>query len=179
MKQKSIEGQVIFCGPLDEVDKTIKQNNIGWLVSAINEDKMLDTPDTIAAEHHLKLAMNDISVVRDGLVLPNENHVQRLVEFAQNWDQDDPLMIHCWAGVSRSTAGLFIMLCHLNEGVDEEKIAFALREASPTATPNMRLVALADDYLDRGGAMVQAINIIGQGEMAFEGEVFSLPAKFE
>ncbi len=178
MVQKSIEGQAIFCGPLDEVHKTIKQYNIGWLVSAINEDKMLDTPSAITPERHLKLAMNDISVVRDGLVLPSENHVSRLVNFVQNWDQREPLMIHCWAGVSRSTAGLFIMLCHLNEGVDEEKIAFALRRASPTATPNMRLVALADDYLDRGGAMVAAIDKIGQGEMAFEGDVFSLQAKF-
>lgn len=88
------------------------------------------------------------------------------------------MLVHCWAGVSRSTAGVFISLCRLNEDVPETLIAEALREASPTATPNAKLVGLADDLMGRDGRMSDAVQMIGQGEMAFEGVVFSLPLRF-
>ena len=40
----------------------------------------------------------------------------------------------------------------------------ALRKASPTATPNQHLVALADDILGRNGRMVDAIRAIGRAQ---------------
>lgn len=168
---------VIIGGPLSQVEAVLREHKVGWLISAINQDTMLETPAALAKDRHLKLAMNDISAARDGLVLPSETHVARLVEFVDRWDMESPLMVHCWAGVSRSTAGVFISLCHLNEDVDETEIAAALRLASPTATPNIRLVQLADDYLGRGGRMVEAVRALGQGEMTFEGRVFVLKAK--
>ena len=59
------------------------------------------------------------------------------------------MLIHCFAGVSRSTAAAFIAACALAPNRDEATIARALRAASPTATPNARLVALADAALGR------------------------------
>jgi predicted protein tyrosine phosphatase len=56
----------------------------------------------------------------------------------------------------------------------EDEIALVLRRASPSATPNARLVAIADDILGRNGRMVTAIAGIGRGEDAFEGTPFSL-----
>ncbi len=172
-----LETARIFGGPLAAVHQTIARHNIGWLVSAINADTMLETPEMLIADRHLKLAMNDISSEREGLVLPSDVHVARLIEFVKQWDQRSPMMIHCWAGVSRSTAGVFIALCQLNEQQAEAEIAGILRTASPTATPNLKLVELADDLLGRQGRMVEAIVQIGQGEMTMEGAVFSLPAQ--
>jgi predicted protein tyrosine phosphatase len=57
---------------------------------------------------------------------------------------------------------------------DEYGIARRLRDASPYATPNPRLIALADDILGRRGRMVDAIASIGRGEMAIEGNPFAL-----
>ena len=57
---------------------------------------------------------------------------------------------------------------------DEGEIARALRAASPTATPNARLVALADAKLGRAGRMIGAIEAIGRGEECFEGAPFAL-----
>ncbi len=53
-------------------------------------------------------------------------------------------------------------------------MARAIRAASPTATPNARLVALADQALERGGRMTAAIVEIGRGEECFEGTPFTL-----
>ena len=56
----------------------------------------------------------------------------------------------------------------------EGELAAALRKASPSATPNQRLVALADAKLERDGRMVRAIAEIGRGVDATEGVPFLL-----
>ena len=84
------------------------------------------------------------------------------------------MLIHCFAGVSRSTAAAFITACALNPAREEAQIARAIRSASPTATPNARLVAVADAMLERDGRMSAAIAAIGQGEECFEGLPFAL-----
>ena len=84
------------------------------------------------------------------------------------------MLIHCFAGVSRSTAAAYIAACALKPKRDEFAIARALRAASPTASPNTRLVALADDKLGRRGRMSEAIADIGRGDDCFEGAPFTL-----
>ena len=118
--------------------------------------------------------MDDISIEMDGYVHPAEEHVMRLVEFARAWDRKAPMVIHCYAGISRSTAGAFVTACALNPSRSEAKIAQAIRDSSPTATPNIRIVTLADQILGRGGRMIEAINDIGPGQAAIEGHPFRL-----
>ncbi|MBV9556017.1 MAG: hypothetical protein JO254_02955 [Pseudolabrys sp.] len=84
------------------------------------------------------------------------------------------MVVHCYAGISRSTAAAFVAACALNPGRDEMQIAQAIREASPTATPNARIVSIADRLLGRRNRMVRAIESIGPGTMAYEGHPFSL-----
>ena len=76
-------------------------------------------------------------------------HLEELLGFVRGWDRAAPMLIHCFAGVSRSTAAAYIAACALAPDRDEFAIARALRAASPTASPNARLVALADNALGR------------------------------
>jgi predicted protein tyrosine phosphatase len=110
----------------------------------------------------------------DGHILPGHDHVTRLLAFARRWDRRAPLVVHCYAGVSRSTAAAYIITCALNFRGNEFELARALRLASPTATPNARLVAVADELLARNGRMVAAIQAIGRGEDCFEAVPFRL-----
>jgi len=50
-----------------------------------------------------------------------------------------------------------------------------LRQNSASATPNARLVAMADKLLGRDGRMIDAIRGIGRGANAFEGTPFIMP----
>lgn len=168
---------IIYVGPLSAVDTVVRSAGVSHLVTLINGETMIETPPPIVPENHLRLAMNDICEPQPGLVPPSEHHVGELIDFAITWDRSGPMLIHCWAGISRSTAAAFITLCALNPRLDEQRIARRLRAASPKATPNRRLVALADAMLDRDGRMLAAIDAIGRGEMALEGTVFSLPAR--
>ena len=146
------------------------------LVTLINGETPINTPPSIVPDRHLRLAMNDICEPQPGLVLPCEGHVSDLINFAREWDRQAPLLIHCWAGISRSTAAAFISLCALNPPGSELALARALRRASPTAYPNRLLVALADEILLRKGRMIAAVEDIGRGRIAEEADVFSLPA---
>jgi len=176
-KVPAMTPDTIFVSPLDLVETTVADAQVSHLVTLINGETLIDTPAAIAQERHLRLAMNDISEPQDGLVVPSEDHVADLIRFALDWDQQAPLLIHCWAGISRSTAGAFISLCALNPETDEHALARALRRASPTAYPNRRLVTLADTVLERGGRMTAAVEHIGRGQRAEQAKVFSVPAR--
>ncbi|MEM8743640.1 MAG: tyrosine protein phosphatase [Pseudomonadota bacterium] len=169
--------ETILVGPLSAVNPTIENSNVGYLVTLINDQTMIDTPPSISPNKHLRLAMNDISEPQPGMVIPGDDHVSELLDFVTAWDQQAPMLIHCWAGISRSTAAAFITLCALNPKVGERHIAQTLRAASPTATPNRRLVTLADALLDREGRMKSAIDEIGRGQTTMEGQLFKLPAR--
>jgi predicted protein tyrosine phosphatase len=84
------------------------------------------------------------------------------------------MLIHCWAGISRSTAAAYTALCLFRPQADEETLAQELRAASPSATPNRLIVSLADEVLGRQGRMVKAVAGIGRGADAFEGTPFIL-----
>jgi len=159
---------------LARIATTVAEARASHLVSLINDDTAVVRPVAIAEENHLFLGINDITEPQDGLVLPGEEHVQRLIAFADGWHRQQPMVIHCFAGISRSTAAAFITLCATRPERDERDIARRLRAASAIATPNALLVALADDILDRHGRMVAAIAAIGRGEMAMEGVPFAL-----
>jgi predicted protein tyrosine phosphatase len=84
------------------------------------------------------------------------------------------MVVHCFAGISRSTAGAYVAACALNPRRDEQQIAWDIRRASRTAQPNARIVSIADRLLKRQGRMVRAIETIGPGHAAMEGDPFRL-----
>ena len=77
-------------------------------------------------------------------------------------------LIHCFAGLSRSTAAAFIALCAVNPDAPEDATARALRRSSDTAVPNKLFVALADKELGREGRMSAALTSMGPNKIAYE-----------
>lgn len=132
----------------------------------------------IGKDLHLQVAIHDITQDIGDWQAPAISDAERVIRFVEGWDRAAPLLIHCWAGISRSTASAFITACVHNPSADEEEIAQAIRKASPTAFPNGRLVGHADALLGRGGRMTKAIDAIGRGEVSGEAEAFSIPSIF-
>lgn len=159
---------------LSKLQDTVTRVGASHVVTLINASTLVATPDGIRPERHLFLGMSDIVADLEGHILPGQDHVERFLAFVTAWERDAPLVIHCWAGISRSTAGAFIAACALAPHREEEDIARSLRGASPSATPNARLVAIADSLLGREGRMSAAIHGIGRGADAFECTPFAL-----
>lgn len=164
---------IVVC-PLHKVERVVEDHKPSHAVSLLGSDHEMPQIASLAPDRHLKLSFNDISAPMEGYVPPGESDVSTLVEFIRGWDRAAPMLIHCWAGVSRSTAGAFIAQCVLAPEADELELAKRLRVASPSATPNRLMVAHADALLGRDGRMSDAVAIIGRGADAWEGNVFQL-----
>jgi predicted protein tyrosine phosphatase len=156
------------------IGETIAKTGARSLVTLLSPGTVVERPAAIHPERHLYLAVSDIVEPAAGQVLPDTSHLDDLLAFVRAWDRADPMLIHCFAGVSRSTAAAYIAACALTPERDEFALAHSLRAASPTASPNILLVALADARLGRKGRMTEAIMAIGRGEECFEGTPFML-----
>ncbi|MEA2946292.1 MAG: hypothetical protein QOI40_1622 [Alphaproteobacteria bacterium] len=159
---------------LSRLHETVEGTGALHVVTLLKQTDRVERPRTVVEANHLILGMDDIAAPMDGYIIPGEEHVTRLIEFVRGWDRAKPMVVHCFAGISRSTAGAYVAACALNPRRDEWAIARALRQASVTATPNPRIVSLADRMLGRDGRMVAAIDSIGRGEMAYEADPFRL-----
>jgi predicted protein tyrosine phosphatase len=116
--------------------------------------------------------MDDITEQIDGFVAPSDSHIEQVLNFVRGWDRSAPLVVHCYAGISRSTASAFAAACALNPHRDEIAIARQIRQASPSAIPNRLIVSLADRALGREGRMLRALDEMGPGSMVVEGRPF-------
>ena len=145
---------MIYVSPLSAVHDAIRTHGPSHLVSLLDPETMIDTPEGFDPARHLRIGVNDIAEPIDDLIPPTAAHVGELVDFIRGWDQQAPLLVHCWAGISRSTAAAFIALCMLNEDRPEERLARRIRDRAPHAHPNRLMVALADNVLGREGRMV-------------------------
>jgi len=159
---------------LARLPKTVEDTGARHVITLLKDIDLVRRPDVIIPDNHLILGMDDISEPLDGYIAPADEHLIRLIEFVRGWDRAKPLVVHCYAGISRSTAGAFVTACTLNPQRSELAIAQALRQASATATPNPRIVSLADRMLGRHGRMTAAIETIGRGSIAVEGDPFRL-----
>jgi predicted protein tyrosine phosphatase len=168
---------LIVC-PLRLIDTLIAERGPSHLITLLGQE-MIDEHEAMPKGRHLRILVNDIAEPTDGLIAPDEAMVRSILEFGAGWDARRPMLIHCWAGISRSSATAFILACERNPETPETQIAGRIRAASPIAHPNSRLVALADDILGRRGRMVDAIRAIGPGEPAFENEPFEVPSRFD
>ena len=159
---------------LARLHETVASTGARHVVSLLAREDHIARPDAIAPENHLWLQLHDIATPLDGYVVPEREHIERLISFVRRWPRETPLVMHCFAGVSRSTAAAFVSVCALDARNEERAVAIALRRASPTAQPNPRIVALADDLLGRRGRMIKAVEAIGPGLMAAEVTPFRL-----
>jgi predicted protein tyrosine phosphatase len=159
---------------LARLHATVDETGARHIVTLLRLVDRVQRPSHIAPENHLVLAVDDITMPIEGYTAPAHEHVQRLVDFVGAWDRKAPMVIHCFAGISRSTAGAYVAACALNPERDEMQIAWDIRRASRTAQPNSRIVTIADRLLNRDGRMIRAIEAIGVGDAATEGYPFRL-----
>ena len=168
---------VLIVTPLRLLPRVMAERAPSHIVTLLSPEDLIETPAGFDPKRHLRLGMHDIAAPEDGLVAPDAAMVERALEFARGWDAEAPMIVHCWAGISRSTATAFSIACERNPHADEMKIALAMRRASPSAFPNRRIVALADDILGRRGRMLEAVEAMGGNGFVLEGVPFDLPAR--
>ena len=163
---------IVVC-PASQLEDSVTRYGVRRVLTLTSGGLPTPRPAGVAAADHLTIIFHDLLEARDGHVAPGAAHVADALAFAAA--NDHPLLVHCYAGVSRSPAMAYAIACARAADRSEAEIARELRRLSPSATPNALIVALADAALGREGRMRAAIAALGRGEDAFEGEVFVLP----
>jgi predicted protein tyrosine phosphatase len=160
---------LIAVSPLSRIAEVAVKMKSREMISLLAENQNFHRPGVIDPARHLKLGINDVANPARGLVHPQEEHVAAIIDFAREWDQSAPLLVHCWYGVSRSPAAALIAALAVRPDLDDEVLVHLLRAASPQASPNTRLVEIADGLLQRDGRLIGAVRSIGRGA-EFAGE---------
>src|SRR5512137_1127667 len=142
---------------LARLHATVDETGARHIVTLLRLIDRVQRPTHIAPENHLVLAVDDITTPIAGYTAPAHEHVQRLIDFVNAWDRTTPMVMHCFAGISRSTAGAYVAACAVSRGGGGMQIGWGIRRASRTAQPNSRIVSIADRLVKRDGRMMQAI----------------------
>lgn len=106
---------------------------------------------------NLRLEFHDIVEPCEGFTPPGLEHIEALLRAALVMRTARQVYCHCMAGISRSTAVAYILRCHWGGPGCEREALEAVFIDRPQAAPNPRLVELADVYMERQGAMIEAL----------------------
>ena len=104
---------MIVC-PLSHVPDVVARRAPSHLMTLLDPAHIVDTPQGLSGDRHLRCGVNDIGELNDGYICPDEALVQRMLAFAEDWDATEPMLVHCWAGISRSTATAYTLACERN-----------------------------------------------------------------
>jgi predicted protein tyrosine phosphatase len=157
---------------LAALPETVRVTGASHVLTVMANVDQVQRPASVLEANHLKVSMDDITQEMDGFLAPSQEHIERVLNFVRNWDRSAPLVVHCYAGISRSTASAFAAACMLNPHRNEIEIAKQIRARSPIASPNRLIVTLADKALGRDGRMLRALDEMGPGSMIVEGRPF-------
>lgn len=133
------------------------------ILSLLGIEGVPQTPEGIDPARHLHIEVDDFPASYAGDIAPTMEHMMELLEFSQSWNRQGAMIVHCYAGVSRSTAAALTILCQYNPGREMEA-AQALRRAAPHAKPNRRIIAIADRMLQSDNRLVEAVDAMGPGD---------------
>ena len=149
---------IIVCS-LNDLVNVCESVKPKFVISVIDPGYAPETPKGV--EYHLKLGFDDIVRISSEnkifrlntkeipQTLPAEGHVNSIIEFTNNYQEHEDIVIHCWCGVSRSMATATYLLCKNNTLTIDKNIRY-IRNIAPHANPNKLLISLFEDKLNVG-----------------------------
>ena len=133
-------------------------------VLSILDPDMPDPPAFAGFSPHRRLALrfHDIIETRPNCLAPQQADVERLLAFGHERIEGSPahLLIHCHAGVSRSTASAALILAQARPDRPAREALEAVSQIRPRAWPNLRILEFGDELLGRNGEIVAAVAAI-------------------
>ena len=153
---------------------TVQATGASHVITVMADVAQVKRPSSILQDNHLVISMDDIIEEAEGFTAPAVDHVERVLSFGRSWNRAAPMVIHCYAGISRSTASAFAVVCALNPNRSESQIARQIRSVSAFAHPNRLIVSHADRLLGREGRMLRALDDMGPGNLTVEGRPFRI-----
>jgi len=147
---------------LGDVRNHSRQESFSHVVSIWDTATRGDGPDQIKsffpASRFYLARFDDIETESDTAV--TKETVRAILEFGSGLSTSDKVLVHCLAGVSRSSSVAFALACQFAGPGNEAAVLRTLIERAPWIKPNRRVVQFADALLRRDGRMVAAVGVI-------------------
>ena len=159
MDQPTLPFGITVCG----IEELAGHGQLGatHVLSILDPDHPVPEAFGTYGEHEkLELRIHDIVDERPGQIAPRPDHVAALLAFGRDLAREPgrraELLVHCHAGISRSTASMALMLAQAMPDTDAETVLGIVYGIRAKAWPNLRLIEFGDAMLGRGGTLVAA-----------------------
>lgn len=124
------------------------------LISMLDPGDRVKRPHSIPGSNHLELWFED-EEDPSHVNAPQIHHCRRILEFGNDLPSDSVIVVHCFAGMCRSTASALALFIQ-KHGIDSMWHARQwLLEDRPRALPNMLMAEHFDTLLDCNGEFVK------------------------
>ena len=169
---------VLIVSPLRLLPEVIAARAPSHMITLLAAEELIETPAGFALERHLRLGCHDIAIPMDGLIAPDAAMVERGAGLRPRLGRGAPMVIHCWAGISRSTASAFAIACERNprrrRAGDRARHApsLALRPSRTAASSPWPTTSSVVE-----GRMVEAVEAMGGNGFVAEGVPFDLAGR--
>jgi predicted protein tyrosine phosphatase len=154
--------QLTICG-LEELDDH-STRQVTHVLSILDPEWPEPAAFLAYEPHHRRiLHFHDEILPSPGMQLPHRAHVEEILTFGRSWQRDlasntdAHLLIHCHAGISRSTAAMTALLAQARPDRDEDSVVEHIAHIRPKAWPNWLMIGFADAILERDGRLKQAV----------------------
>jgi predicted protein tyrosine phosphatase len=152
--------RLTICG-LDEL-ASVRPSHV---LSILDPDWPVPEAFGAYGEHEkLELRFHDVIEAMPGVIMPREEHVRALLAFGRDLLAEPPaeahLLVHCHAGISRSTAAMALILAQGRPDVPAEAILAEVLRIREKAWPNLLMLELGDAMLGRGGTLPAAAQAV-------------------
>lgn len=122
-------------------------------------------------EHaRLELRFNDVIDTTDArMIPPSAEHVGELLRFGRDLlaepRQSGHLLVHCHAGISRSSAAMALILAQALPDRPAGDVFQEVLRIRPAAWSNLRIIELGDAMLGRNGELVAAAHEVYRSQL--------------
>jgi predicted protein tyrosine phosphatase len=168
--------QLTICG-LDELDYH-SARGVTHVLSIL--DPEWPEPESFWAydpHHRTTLHFHDVIEPGPNLVPPQRDHVEAILNFGRSLAadaaerRDTHLLVHCHAGVSRSTAAVAMLLAQAHPDNNEDAMFARLLGLRSQAWPNSLMIKIADELLERQGRLSAALRKLYARQMETDPEI--------
>lgn len=171
--------RITVCG-IEEL-KGFSEARVSHVLSIL--DPEAPTPPAFGSfgEHaRLELRFHDVIEETEGMIAPRAEDVRRILDFGRTLVREPPeaahLLVHCHAGISRSTAAMTLLLA---QSLPDRPAADLLEEVfriRAKAWPNLRIMELGDAMLGRDGTLVVAAHAMYRRQIEIRPHIADLMA---
>jgi len=103
--------------------------------------------------HHLHIQVVDIGLAAKHTIYPLPEHLRQVLAFTQDLTDADRLLVHCFAGQSRSTA-IAIGIC-IQHGMSFVEAFAHVAAVRNILLPNVLFIQHIDDHFGLQGALIE------------------------